>query len=273
MILLRELFRGQLVELDHFTGEELRLVETFSVEHDLCDKLIRWDHHSDGSEEHLEVIRELSSTSVARVHRDVTAKLRFDLERFALEVEFLDTRQKSFPDLLKLLGNDRQHLNEDTVELIKTSPAALHSETTEMLLHHLIIDLIGTIVHDTEDGNTLGQILCRLSLAGTGRTSGVSAELDMKGTGDGNPALVSQGCDDQTGLRSQVLEAVEEHGLYLADNAQSLRCATRALLNFLVGVAQLLLPVEIIDGLDSGLLKLLNDGLRVHIDSDEGGEL
>ena len=47
----------------------------------------------------------------------------------------------------KLLRNDRQHLNVDTVELIKTTPGARLSQTGEESTHDLVIQTVGAIEH------------------------------------------------------------------------------------------------------------------------------
>lgn len=203
----------------------------------------------------------------------MAAEFGLEIDVFTLEVEFFDALHEGLSDLLELLGNDRQHLNKNTVELIEASPAALHGKATEMTLHHLIIDLIGAVVHDTEDGESLSQIFCRLGLAGTGGASGVGTELDVKGTCDSDPALVGKRRDDQTSGSAQVFVAIKELGLHLANHAEIFLCATTCGLDILIGITELLLPVEVIRGLNSCGLQILNDGLRVHILRDEGRQL
>ena len=72
----------------------------------------------------------------------MATEFRFDVDVRSLEVKFLDSSQQGFPDLLQLLGDDGEHLDEDTVELIEACPAALLGEASEVTLHHLVIDLV-----------------------------------------------------------------------------------------------------------------------------------
>ena len=153
----------------------------------------------------------------------MAAEVGLDLDVLALEIELVDTSKKGLSDFLELLGNDRQHFDKNTVELIEAGPAALHSKTSEVTLHHLIIDLIGAVVHDTEACDTLGKILCGLSLTSSGRASRVGTELNVQGASNSDPTFVSEGCDDQPRGSAEILEAVEKLGLYLTDDTHGLR--------------------------------------------------
>ena len=70
MILLRELLRGEFVELDHLLREGTRIDETFSKQHDLSNQAIVRDHHGHWSEEHFQVVWQLGSPCVTRIHGD-----------------------------------------------------------------------------------------------------------------------------------------------------------------------------------------------------------
>lgn len=196
----------------------------------------------------------------------MNTELGLELDHLALEVETFHALDKSLSDLLKLLSDDGKHLDINTVELIETSPATLLGETSEMTLHHLVINLIGTVVDDTKDGNSFSQILGRLSLTGSGRARWVCTELDMKGTSNGNPALVSQGGNDETGTGTHVLVTVIKHGLNLANDTLGFLLTV----NLLVGVTELLLPVEIILTRTVLSSELIDDITGMDILSDQG---
>ena len=66
--LLRELFTGQLVEVDQFGGERLRGGEAFGEEHDLGDESVVRHHHGDRTEERLQVVWQLHPAGVAVQH-------------------------------------------------------------------------------------------------------------------------------------------------------------------------------------------------------------
>jgi hypothetical protein len=70
VVLLGELLRGKLVELDHFLGQGAGIDETFSKEHDLSDKSVVGDHHRNGSEKYFQVVGQFSSPSITRIHSD-----------------------------------------------------------------------------------------------------------------------------------------------------------------------------------------------------------
>ena len=141
-----------------------------------------------------------------------------------------------------MLGNDRKYLDEDTVELIEAGPAALLSKAREVTLHHLVVDLVRAVVDNAKDSDRLGQVLGGLRLACTGRAGWVSAELDVQGSSDSDPALIRERRDNETGSGTHVLVTIEKHGLNLADHALSLSKA----FNLFVIVSKLLLPVEVV---------------------------
>lgn len=49
----------------------------------------------------------------------------------------------------QLLGNNWQYFNVDTIELVETGPGTLLAKTWEQALHHLVVNLVRTIEHDT----------------------------------------------------------------------------------------------------------------------------
>ena len=196
----------------------------------------------------------------------MTTKVDLNVNVLALEVESFDTRQERLANLLQLLGNNREYLDKDTVELIKAGPAALLSKAREVTLHHLVVDLIRAIVDNAKDSDGLGQILGRLCLACSGRAGWVSAELDVQGTRDGDPALIRERRDDETGSGSHVLVTIEEHGLNLANHALSFSEA----LNLFVVVSKLLLPIEVVGAAAVLPSKLVDDGTVMDILCDQG---
>ena len=134
-----------------------------------------------------------------------------------------------------------------------------------MLLHHHVIDLIRAVVHDAENSHGFGKILGRFSLTGSGGASRIRTKLDVEGTCDRNPALVSERCDNETSCSSHVFISVEEHGLNLSNDALELRVT----LNLLISVPQLLLPVEVVDTCAVFLSELIDNVTRVHILSNQ----
>ena len=131
----------------------------------------------------------------------MATELLLDRHLFVLEPELLiwaKISKKTFPDLQQLLCNDRKHLDSDTVELIKTSPATYLGKTRKQSLHNDVVDLIGTVENDTESRYGFRKILSRFRLSSTGGACRVCTEFDVKGTSDSNPAPVGQRCNDKS---------------------------------------------------------------------------
>lgn len=55
----------------------------------------------------------------------------------------------SIPDSDKLLSNDRQHLDVDSVELVKAAPGSWLGEPGEEFPHHFIVETVRAVEHDT----------------------------------------------------------------------------------------------------------------------------
>jgi hypothetical protein len=125
-----------------------------------------------------------------------------------LEKEVGLATEESLSDCQHLLSDNRQDFNIDSVELIEAAPCALLAEARKEATHHLVVNLIRAVEHDTEDADCFSEILSRLSFSGTSWTGRVSAKLDVEGTSDGDPASVSERRDDETGSGSHVLVAV-----------------------------------------------------------------
>ena len=68
--LLAELFAHQVVQVDDFAREQRRLAEPLREQGDLRDQVKVGSDHGDGTEERLEVVREIHATQVGRVHGD-----------------------------------------------------------------------------------------------------------------------------------------------------------------------------------------------------------
>ena len=67
-------------------------------------------------------------------------------------------------DALDLHGDDRQHFDRDTVELIEAAPQAAHAETLEDLGHISELVLIRAVGDDDENTESTSQIFDSLCL-------------------------------------------------------------------------------------------------------------
>lgn len=59
----------------------------------------------------------------------------------------------------KLLGDDGEHFNIYSIELIETRPSSLLRETGEESPHHLVLNLIGAIEYNAEEAECFREIL------------------------------------------------------------------------------------------------------------------
>ena len=91
---------SKLVELYHFGRQMCGLLETFCEKHYFCDHPVLGYHHRHGSEQYLEIIWELDSAFVARIHGDENAALFLESSHFPVEFELLLSHYLRQTDIL-----------------------------------------------------------------------------------------------------------------------------------------------------------------------------
>jgi len=114
-------------------------------------------------EERLQVLGQFGSTGVSWVHRNEQADTRRQPDLFANEVEQLLLGFYRILNALDLNGNDGQHLDRNSVELVEATPRARLRETfvyvadrlleTQHRKHSLGNRSTNTAVHDNEINN------------------------------------------------------------------------------------------------------------------------
>ncbi len=162
-----------------------------------------------------------------------------------------------------MLGDDWEDFDIDSVELIETGPCALLREAWEEFAHHLCGDLIWAVEDDTYSGESFGKVFGGLSFACACGSCGTGSEMMCNGTGDGNPALICQGCDNQPGSGSNVLIAKVKISIDLFDNTDIILIQV---------VFKLLLPVEIMQGVDLIVHEVENNIPVVDLSCDQGDD-
>lgn len=70
-------------EWDDFAGKFLGLSETLREQHNLGDELPVGSGHSQGSEEFLQIVREIGSSGITGIHGDENGHIGRDLHLFA----------------------------------------------------------------------------------------------------------------------------------------------------------------------------------------------
>lgn len=84
MVLLRQLLLRKFVEHGHLLSQHFRLSETFRHQHVLANEKQVGLHHCHGAEKSFQVVWQLRTASIARVHRNVDTD-RVDKLHFVIE--------------------------------------------------------------------------------------------------------------------------------------------------------------------------------------------
>lgn len=113
-------------------------------------------------------------------------------------------------DGLHLLGDDTEHLQLDSVELIEATPSAAARETLEEFTHGLVVEAVGAVEHDTLPRQSLRQILYCLGLASSGRSLRSTTVVQVNGTAKSTVAPIGKWRDDETGGVTEILVVVLE---------------------------------------------------------------
>jgi hypothetical protein len=148
MVLLGKLLLRELVKHGHFLGEDLGHSETLRHKHVLANEEQVGLDHGNWSEESLQVVGELGTTSITWVHCNVDTHGRDQAHISVQEVNLLLTPHESLLNSLNLSGDDREHLSIDTVELIEATPETSLNETRENNSHSNEVQVLTAIGDD-----------------------------------------------------------------------------------------------------------------------------
>ena len=102
----------------------------------------------------LEVVRQLLSAGVKRVHRDEDGTRQVQHQLGSFEVEPRHSLVDGDLNELDLLRNHRQHFQLYTVEFVETRPGARLRKTLEELAHRLVVQPVRTVEHHSLRRNT-----------------------------------------------------------------------------------------------------------------------
>ena len=203
--LFRQLLLAQLVQRVEFPAEDNVFLEPAGRQFHPDDDLPVGNHHGDGSEEDLEIFRQLLSPGVSGIHREEHSELDVHGNGVAITGNHYSCLPKqrdrtcvpedeTGPPLLPglqhdvdLLGGHREHGQLDPVELVEASPGsglrqALRTQAylcfgAEVVRSHLEnspkspeIHLVRTVEHHHQFSQGPSHVFGRLRLAGTGRS-------------------------------------------------------------------------------------------------------
>mmetsp|Transcript_31988 Transcript_31988/g.94109 ORF Transcript_31988/g.94109 Transcript_31988/m.94109 type:complete len:483 (-) Transcript_31988:1628-3076(-) len=208
--LIGQLLLARGIQREELGREQIKVGIAHRTHLDLLDYLKVRRHHGNASEQSLEVLRQLLTTSVAWIHGNEEGAdlLQDDILRISGELEYLEALLLGVLNGQDLLCHHRQYRERDAIELVEASPQSALAETLEDLGAVGVLHLIRAVGNDDEYAQAVAQILYRLGLSGTGRSCRSSAKVHAQGLGQGDVALVREGCDDQALLGSQILVLV-----------------------------------------------------------------
>lgn len=120
-----ELSLHELVHRCDLLGEIGTLLETFRHEGDLGDGLEVRLHHSNRSEESLQIIGQVGSTCISGVHSNEDTGVLGNADGDLVDVTGLHVSlSEALQDDLDLRLNNRQYIKQDSVELIEATPCS-----------------------------------------------------------------------------------------------------------------------------------------------------
>ena len=210
MILRAQLLRGQFKRDHHLFCEVSSFFKPERVKHNLANHFVVWHHHCHASKQRLQVVGKLGSPGVTRVHRDENRESRLHLDVGALKLDPRLALGFRAEQLLQLLGNDGQHLDVDSVELVEAGPGASRGQSFEEFSDHDVVHLVRAVENDALFGQGLREILRGLGFPGSGRPCRRAAQIKLERAHEGHVAFIGQRRDDQPEGVSQVLVAVRE---------------------------------------------------------------
>ena len=266
VILTTKLFGAKLVCLHQLSGHWTRFKVSKGVQNDFGNQGIVRNHHSHISEQGLQVIWQLRTSSVTWVHGDEDVASQHELQLGALEHELLQSSGNCALNCEDLLSNDREHFKFNTVELIETRPRSRASQTLEELAHRLVVKAIGAIEDHTLDGQSLREILRGLCFTGSRRTGWGPSEAHVDGTHQRTVAPISKRCNDQSSRVTVVLVPVVSLGI---DHSDHDGLSLEPLVVLLPVVPELTLPLKVFLLRDTIISHLLHDIPRVHVNDHQ----
>mmetsp|Transcript_12963 Transcript_12963/g.30944 ORF Transcript_12963/g.30944 Transcript_12963/m.30944 type:complete len:678 (-) Transcript_12963:353-2386(-) len=260
---------GQPVQGHELVSQRPGGEETLRHEHVLADERHIRHHHRTRPEESLQVLGQLGSSCVSRVHGDEEASCGDQANVVIHELKALLALLYSIQYRLDLCGDDREHFNRDAVELVEASPCTRLRQAHEDLRHGEVVHLVGAVEDEHRQPDGARQILGGLGLARSGRAGGSATHDQVEGLCEGDVAAVGQGRDDQTATVAHVLVHVGGRPVTNLDDTRTLLLTT------------FLLPVEPELGLpckggalsEPGLHELLNHIASMHINGDQRDDL
>jgi hypothetical protein len=241
VVLLGQLLLHELIDSDDFLGKGVILLETLRHENNLSNGVEVWYHHSHRSEEGLEVIWKLRTTSITWIHGDEKTGVSLHLDGSIHEGSDLLILSKSFEDGEHLLCDDGEHLKLNSVKLIEATPGSRESKTSEGLTNGNVVHGVRAVLDNNEECKILSKILNCLSLTSTGGSLRSTTSAHVKGISESHICTIGKSCDHKTTVVALVLITVVKHAVGLINLDQE-----RLILVVELTESQLLEPLEVL---------------------------
>ena len=210
MTLVTQLVETEIEQLHHLSREAFGCLESLREEHDLGDEVFVGFGHCHLSEQLFEIIGEVGTTRVIRVHGDEDTHSLVEGERPVKHVECLAAFFESRLDLENLLRYCREHTLLESVELVEATVRADLTQTDENTSHRLPVESLITIEDESEAAKHGSQSLYRLGLSGTSGPERRPSHSPVKGLGERQVAPVIERSLHQLFANTQVLKSVVE---------------------------------------------------------------
>mmetsp|Transcript_19505 Transcript_19505/g.56126 ORF Transcript_19505/g.56126 Transcript_19505/m.56126 type:complete len:212 (+) Transcript_19505:6194-6829(+) len=210
MALLRHMPLALEEEINDLARQLLGGDNALAVKHHLRDELAIGNHHCDGTEESLEVVRQVAAAGVPGVHGDENANVFVELDGPSQQFNGVLTFEQTSLNRKNLLANGGEDSLLQSIELVEASPGSNLTKTTEQTAHGTEVKSLIAIHHHNEATELGTQRLNTLRLAGSSRAERITAHAETKGLREGQIASIRQGCLHKSFSDAKVFEPVVE---------------------------------------------------------------
>eukprot|EP00962_Isochrysis_galbana_P004359 scaffold1202_cov110-Isochrysis_galbana.AAC.9 len=206
-----ELSLAERVEARKSLRELRRVFEPGGHELDPADDLQVGQQHHHAAKVRLQVFRKLFAARALWVHSDENAALlAHSGDRAIGEMDRRHALTQRREYAAHLLGNHRDDVKVEAVELVEARPAARLRQTLEDGAHRAAIHLCGAVHRDDVLAESVAHVLHGLGLARGRRASGCAPQKHPERLRESDEAAIGERRDAKPVLHAQILVAVAE---------------------------------------------------------------
>mmetsp|Transcript_174 Transcript_174/g.336 ORF Transcript_174/g.336 Transcript_174/m.336 type:complete len:308 (-) Transcript_174:126-1049(-) len=264
MVLLGQLLHHQGVQGDCLLGHDAGLIEPFRGEHDLRNHGQVRSHHRHWSHQRFQVVGQLRTTRVTRIHGDKDTAIGVAGNIGAHKLKRGNFRLQRIQNGQDLHGHHGDHFNFNSIEFIEATPGARLYQARENTPHRLVVHTVGAIDHHNVFRKVLPQIFDSFSLAGSGRSQRIASSIEVHGSDERQHTTISQWGDHEPTVVPLVLIGVLQYRVGLTHFALAKFSSV-----FDVHEAQLRQPFKVRDGAAVGFHHAFNNVSIVDLHRDQ----